>query len=285
MSNNLYKSSYVNHEQEVRVINSNELVAKKLDSIANSVILSASSADASDIHDVSAVDVASLLKEEPSDGFVSVESSRKSFSNINTLRSTNINASDIVSKAQKEAETILSNAQKEAEEIKKSAYKEGYNLGYDEGVAAAKNTLTEKEIALNKEKETLAEEYRTKIDEIEPMLVDALSDIYEYVFNIDFSERKEIIYHLAKSTLCNMETGKNYILRLSTEDFSFFSMQKRELVKGSGVPVENIELVEDKTLSHGNAFIETEGGIFDCSVSTHFENLKKTLQILGFTKD
>lgn len=285
MSNNLYKSSYVNHEQEVRVINSNELVAKKLDSIANSVILSASSADASDIHDVSAVDVASLLKEEPSDGFVSVESSRKSFSNINTLRSTNINASDIVSKAQKEAETILSNAQIEAEEIKKSAYKEGYNLGYDEGVAAAKNTLTEKEIALNKEKETLAEEYRTKIDEIEPMLVDALSDIYEYVFNIDFSERKEIIYHLAKSTLCNMETGKNYILRLSTEDFSFFSMQKRELVKGSGVPVENIELVEDKTLSHGNAFIETEGGIFDCSVSTHFENLKKTLQILGFTKD
>lgn len=285
MSNNLYKSSYVNHEQEVRVINSNELVAKKLDSIANSVILSASSADASDIHDVSAVDVASLLKEEPSDGFVSVESSRKSFSNINTLRSTNINASDIVSKAQKEAETIISNAQKEAEEIKKSAYKEGYNLGYDEGVAAAKNTLTEKEIALNKEKETLAEEYRTKIDEIEPMLVDALSDIYEYVFNIDFSERKEIIYHLAKSTLCNMETGKNYILRLSTEDFSFFSMQKRELVKGSGVPVENIELVEDKTLSHGNAFIETEGGIFDCSVSTHFENLKKTLQILGFTKD
>lgn len=285
MSNNLYKSSYVNHEQEVRVINSNELVAKKLDSIANSVILSASSTDASDIHDVSAVDVASLLKEEPSDGFVSVESSRKSFSNINTLRTTNINASDIVSKAQKEAETIISNAQKEAEEIKKSAYQEGYNLGYDEGVAAAKNTLTEKEIALNKEKETLAEEYITKIDEIEPMLVDALSDIYEYVFNIDFSERKEIIYHLAKSTLCNMETGKNYILRLSTEDFSFFSMQKRELVKGSGVPVENIELVEDKTLSHGNAFIETEGGIFDCSVSTHFENLKKTLQILGFTKD
>lgn len=285
MSNNLYKSSYVNREQQVRVIDSNELVARKLDNISNSVFSEDFVTDASELHDVSAVDVASLLKDDSKDGFVPVESSRKNYSNINTVRNSNINASEIVSKATKEAETILSNARNEAEEIKKKAYEEAYNSGYDEGISAAKNALVEKEIALNKEKEALHEEYKAKIEEIEPMLVDALSDIYEYVFNVDFSERKEIIYHLAKSTLCNMETGKNYLLRLSSEDFSFFSMQKRELVKGSGVPVENIELVEDKTLSHGNAFIETEGGIFDCSVSTHFENLKKTLQILGFTKD
>ena len=194
-------------------------------------------------------------------------------------------ASDIVTRANAEAEKIIREATIEAENIKQQAYKQARAMGYDEGINAGKEALIEKELLLNKQKEELVEEYKAKIDDIEPALVDVLTDIYEHVFQVDFSDRKEVIYHLAKNTLASMETGKTYTLRLSPDDFNFLTMQKRELVKGSGIPVESLEFIEDKSLTQGNAFIETGGGIFDCSVTTHLDNLRKTLQVLSFEKE
>ncbi len=290
MYNNLYKSSYVNQDQKVRVIESNDLVAKKLDSIANTIISDNSEEVGEGImQEVSAANVASLLSDDN-------DKKVKNFDVTQTINSKNsmskesvqiVNnmASDIVARANAEAEKIIREATIEAENIKKQAYQQARASGYDEGINAGKEALIEKELLLNKQKEELVEEYKAKIDDIEPALVDVLTDIYEHVFQVDFSDRKEVIYHLAKNTLASMETGKTYTLRLSPDDFNFLTMQKRELVKGSGIPVESLEFIEDKSLTQGNAFIETGGGIFDCSVTTHLDNLRKTLQVLSFEKD
>lgn len=290
MYNNLYKSSFVNQDQKVRVIESNEIVAKKLDSIANSIISDNSDESGEGImQDVSAANVASLLRDDQDSNVKNFDVTQtvntKKPANKESIQIANNMASDIVSRANAEAEKIIREAQIQAEEIKDQAYKAARASGYDEGLNAGKEALVEKEILLNKQKEELLEEYRAKIDEIEPALVDVLTDIYEHVFQVDFSDRKEVIYHLAKNTLASMETGKTYTLRLSPDDFNFLTMQKRELVKGSGIPVESLEFIEDKSLTQGNAFIETGGGIFDCSVTTHLDNLRKTLQVLSFEKE
>ena len=290
MYNNLYKSSYVNQEQKVRIIESNDLVAKKLDSIANSVISDNSDNPGEEImQDVSPTSVANLLRDDSEKNIKNFDVTQtinsKNKMSKESIQIANNMASDIIARANSEAEKIIREAQIEAEEIKDKAYKAARATGYDEGLNAGKEALVEKELLLNKERQELNEEYKAKIDEIEPALVDVLTDVYEHVFSVDFSDRKEVIYHLAKNTLASMETGKTYTLRLSPDDFNFLSMQKRELVKGSGIPVESLEFVEDKTLTQGNAFIETGGGIFDCSVTTHLENLRKTLQVLSFEKD
>lgn len=290
MYNNLYKSSYVNQEQKVRIIESNDLVAKKLDSIANSVISDNSDNPGEEImQDVSPTSVANLLRDDSENNIKNFDVTQtinsKNKMSKESIQIANNMASDIIARANSEAEKIIREAQIEAEEIKDKAYKAARATGYDEGLNAGKEALVEKELLLNKERQELNEEYKAKIDEIEPALVDVLTDVYEHVFSVDFSDRKEVIYHLAKNTLASMETGKTYTLRLSPDDFNFLSMQKRELVKGSGIPVESLEFVEDKTLTQGNAFIETGGGIFDCSVTTHLENLRKTLQVLSFEKD
>ena len=290
MYNNLYKSSYVNQEQKVRIIESNDLVAKKLDSIANSVIMD-NDDEVNDqiVQDVSAANVANLLRDEPDGNVKNFDvtqtiNSRKPMSK-ESIQIANNMSSDIIARANTEAEKIVREATLEAESIKEKAYKAARAAGYDDGLNAGKEALVEKELLLNKQKEEMIEEYRAKIDEIEPALVDVLTDIYEHVFQVDFSDRKEVIYHLAKNTLASMETGKTYTLRLSPDDFNFLSMQKRELVKGSGIPVDALEFVEDKSLTQGHAFIETGGGIFDCSVTTHLDNLRKTLQVLSFEKE
>ncbi len=290
MYNNLYKSSYVNQDQKVRVIESNDLVAKKLDNIANTIISDNSDEGGEGImQEVSAANVASLLSDENDKKVknfdVTQNINSKNSMSKESVQIVNNMASDIVTRANSEAEKIIREATIEAENIKQQAYKQARAMGYDEGINAGKEALIEKELLLNKQKEELVEEYKAKIDEIEPALVDVLTDIYEHVFQVDFSDRKEVIYHLAKNTLASMETGKTYTLRLSPDDFNFLTMQKRELVKGSGIPVESLEFIEDKSLTQGNAFIETGGGIFDCSVTTHLDNLRKTLQVLSFEKE
>lgn len=286
MYNNLYKSSNVNREQSVRIIKSNDIAARKLDNIANGILKANSDELGEDFMiDVSATNVSALLRDDDESGFKQINITNKNSVNSSTLQSSTKGASEIISKANEEAEVILAKAREEAAKIKEDAYKAGHDKGYEEGFASGKEALAKQEEELNFVKSRFDEEYTNRIDEIEPMLVDTLTDIYEYIFNVDFSDRKEVIYHLAKNTLVSMESGKKYILRLSTEDFGFLSMQKRELVKGSGIPIDDIELVEDKTLAHGHAYIESDGGIFDCSVTTHFENLKKTLQVLSYNKE
>jgi len=265
-------------------------VAKKLDSIANSVISdNEGEVDEEIMQDVSAANVANLLRDDGNGKVKDFDvtqniNSKKTKSKESVMIANNM-ASDIIARANSEAEKIIREAQVEAETIKDNAYKSARAMGYDEGINAGKEALVEKELLLNKERIALNEEYKAKIDEIEPQLVDVLTDIYEHVFQVDFSDRKEVIYHLAKNTLASMETGKTYTLRLSPDDFNFLTMQKRELVKGSGIPVESLEFIEDKSLTQGNAFIETGGGIFDCSVTTHLDNLRKTLQVLSFEKE
>lgn len=288
MYNNLYKSSNVNRDEQVRIIKSNDLVAKKLDVIANNVIFeNDNDFDENLMKDISAGNVASLLRDEDEDGFKAfgVKEDSPVGSNKDSIQITNNKVSDIIDKAQKEAKEIVDAAKAEAIKIKEEAYKEGHDKGYSAGYDEGKSKLDDEIQSVENEKIRLNDEYSSKIDELEPALVDVLTDVYEHIFNVEFSDRKEVIYNLAKNTLSSMENGKTYLIKLSSEDFNFFSMQKKDFVKGTGVPLESIEFVEDKSLLQGHAYIETESGIYDCSVSTHMDNLKKMLQVLSFNKD
>lgn len=289
MYNNLYKSSSVNRDEQVRIIKSNDLVAKKLDVIANNVIFENDNDFDEDLmKDISAGNVASLLRDEDEDGFKAFgvpENASVQTGNKDSIQITNNKVSDIMDKAQKEAKEIVDAAIAEATKIKEEAYKEGHDKGYEAGYSEGKSALDAQIRSVEEEKIRLNDDFVSKIDELEPALVDVLTDVYEHVFNVEFSDRKDVIYNIAKNTLSSMENGKSYIVKLSSEDFNFFSMQKKDFVKGTGVSPESIEFVEDKSLLQGHAYIETESGIYDCSVSTHMDNLKKMLQVLSFEKD
>ena len=45
-----------------------------------------------------------------------------------------------------------------------------------------------------------------------------------------------------------------------------------------------IEIIEDIALVKGDCLIETDGGIFDCGISTQLEELSKKLRVLSFEK-
>ena len=90
-----------------------------------------------------------------------------------------------------------------------------------------------------------------------------------------------MIYYLIQSALKTIDASSGMMIHVSKDDYGFVSMQKRELLSGiSGA--ENVEIVEDGTLQPNEAFIETGGGIFDCSLETQLKGLKKMLCLLSY---
>ncbi|MBR6293999.1 MAG: flagellar assembly protein FliH, partial [Lachnospiraceae bacterium] len=70
-------------------------------------------------------------------------------------------------------------------------------------------------------------------------------------------------------------------VHVSRDDHEYVSSNKDELLSDVSASA-NVEIIEDSTLKEGNCFIETDGGIYDCSIGTELELLKKELKILSY---
>ena len=103
--------------------------------------------------------------------------------------------------AQEQADMIVQQAQQQADNIRAQAMEDGrqqgYNDGYQEGAQAAQALQDE----IEQQRGELEKEYQQLVDELEPEMVDVLTQIYEHVFGIELREDKGIILHLLKTTL------------------------------------------------------------------------------------
>ncbi len=284
MSSNFFKSTAVVQEREVRIINSNDLVAKKLENIARF----AQTDDSGELEDmfsegIEATEVAMLLTEEdapmPSMNEETMPADKGSKAD---MQITSKVASDIIQKANEEAEQILNNAKKEALEIKNEASRAGKEQGYAEGLKKGAEELVYKQQELEQMKKDLESDYRAVVEELEPKLVDVITEVYEHVFGIVLEEHREIVLHLINSTLFQMDGVRKFLLHVSKDDYPYVSMQKKELVAGTGVASENVEIIEDFSMKKGQCIIETDGAIFDCGFKTQMEELRKQLKLLSY---
>ena len=57
---------------------------------------------------------------------------------------------------------------------------------------------------------------------------------------------------------------------------------KERLQKEAGGSAISVEIVEDMTLSAGKAMIETENGVYDCSLDTELSELTRKLKLLSY---
>ncbi len=194
----------------------------------------------------------------------------------------------ILSEADKEVKRIIAEAEQEAAAAREQMVREAKSAkekAYAEGKQAADREL-QKELAKLREKEKALEaKYQGLIDEIEPRLVDVISGIYQHIFNVDLSAHKDIVFNLIRSTLSRIEGGRSILVHVSKEDYPYVSMQKKQITSAVTSPECSVEVVEDFTLSVNQCLIETENGIFDCSLGTQLEELRQKLLLLSYEKN
>ena len=282
---NLLKSGFVNfREGEARIINSNEIVARRL----------------------SEAGIASTEGQESGEGFRVTEFGEMDRETAGMIagESGNIyreepvyegpSQEELLAEARQEIEEMRAAAMQEIEVLRRRASEEGRQAGYNDGFAQGHGeALQEVEEAERKVKEaiqetervrdTLHREYEEKLQEMEPMVIDELTKIYDHVFEAGLKEQSEIIFHLLDTTLHRIDSGKEFIVRVSQADYEYVSARKEELLVG--MPGVRMDLVADVTMKRGEGMIETGGGLFDCSIDVELQELRHRIHMLAYQKE
>ncbi len=192
---------------------------------------------------------------------------------------------EIEEMARAEVEAMKAEAAGEIERRKTVGYEEGKAQGYEEGMARAEAEIADARAAIEQERSSLMQQYEEMIDELEPRFVHTLTSIYEKIFEVDLSGHRELIIGLLRNAMGHIESSKTYMIHVSREDYSYVNENKRLLKTESVSEDAVIDIIEDATLRENECMIETPGGIFDCSLGTELEMLRKKLELLSYTPE
>ncbi len=296
---NIFKSHMVVvQDDDTLLIDNNERIAKKIESLEETMINSARSELGEDSFDgfVGGLDaeMVEALTADSDEELPTVikaerpEEVQETKTSADALAIVSAQAQEVLEAARREAENLKSQAmieaQQELEAMKNRAYEEGKAQGYDDGYGEAVAQVEEQKNQLAQERKRLEAEYQDLVEELEPRFVEALTDIYEKVFRVDLKKEQNIIMHLISSTMHKIEGSNTYLIHVSKEDYPYVSMKKNEVLVTSVSANASVEIVEDMTLGANDCIIETDGGVFDCGLGTQLEELSQKLRLLSYTK-
>ena len=292
MSNVLKRHNAAIDEDDKLVINSNEMVAERIRLLKT--IMADDGAGDGDLSgdgfteglDVEMID--GILNDpdaEPGDStegnVIKAEASQAPAIDMEAIQA---EADQIIQEANDQAEQIVQDAIDQAEASKAQIYEEARQAGHDEGYSQGIAETEAMKAELSEREQAMMAEYEQMVSELEPSLVDMLSDIYGHIFSVDLSDKKEIIFHLLQNALQNTDTTANLMIHVSKEDYEYISGNKTALF--DGIPGEdNTDIVPDVTLKAGEAMIDTGSGIFDCSLGTELQGLRKQLMLLSYRRE
>lgn len=197
---------------------------------------------------------------------------------------------DVLAEANKEADRILSDAKAQADQLLREAdekvkilFEEQKQLGYNEGARVKEEELDQKAAEAEEDfktrKRELSDTYEQKLSTMESDVVDAVIQVFEKVFQIQFADKREILLALVANTLADVNPGNKIKIRVNPEDQAMLEEHLEELHEQIGHDV-SIEFMRDKKFVDGQCQIETSYGVFDCGIDTQLSNLVKDIRSL-----
>ena len=283
LSSNLLKRGFTKLvEEDTRVINTNELVAKRIRELSAKMQQGEGTGFVSGL---TADKVDALVADTEGDEGDSQTSGNviKAGEDLQKFREeAEAEAQRILEDARTQAESILRDAKEQAEAQKADVLEQARRQGQQEAKAEADRTEAQRAAEYQKKAAGLDAEYQKMIDELEPKFVDTITGIYEYIFHVDLHSYREVLCYLISSTMRKTEDNRSFLVHVSKEDYPYVSMQKKQIMAGIAAPNSTVEIVEDMTLGRGECMIETENGIFDCGLGTQLSELRQKLKLLSY---
>lgn len=188
-------------------------------------------------------------------------------------------AAAVVEQAGVQADEIIEQANTRKNQIIEEGRQEGIAKGYEEGLLRAQEEIQAQKEELSRLKETQKQEYQQMIEETEGKYVDVLCNLIRKLSGVILTDRKDVILHLIRGGIADMEPAKRYIIRVSSEDLFSVEGEKDTLMEKAGI-AGTIEIQEEKSLSEGDCIIETDNQMIDCGFKTQLDNLVRTIRML-----
>lgn len=198
---------------------------------------------------------------------------------------------DVTEQAKEEAERILADAHAQAEVVLNQAYLDAKNLreearvqGYADASAAMQKEMQETRERLEADYSARSREleldYTEKRNNMETDLVDVILDVFNKVFHIQFDNKKHILMHLINDAILNIEGDRKFRIKVADSNVLFLENHREDILERVGHGIE-LEFIADSTMDGNDCLIETDSGVFDCSLGTQLENLIKDIRSLS----
>lgn len=188
-------------------------------------------------------------------------------------------AASILENAREEAREIVQEAREQADAVRENARQEGTVLGKEEGLREAQEEIEQIKEDLFERKRQQEQEYEKMIQETEGQYVDILCSLIRKLTGVVVSDRKEVILHLIRSGIADIEPAKHYTIRVCAEDLLYIESNKEDILEKTGI-TGTLEVQEEKGLTEGECIIETDKQMIDCGFQTQLGNLISTLRML-----
>lgn len=177
---------------------------------------------------------------------------------------------------------MIAQAKEQTAEIQKKAYEEAREDGYRDGERQGRQEAEAVKAEYQQKLKELQAAFEKEERELEPRFIEALTGIYEHIFKVDLSDYHELVTTLLCNTMQKIEGCRNLLIHVSGNDYENVKENKERLQKEAGGSAVSVEIAEDKTLSAGQAMIETENGVYDCSLDTELSELTRKLKLLSY---
>ena len=284
LSSNLFKAGWVVVGDHTRVINTNDLVEQKVrEAAAKRQTLSAPDIEEDESGFSAGLEAERVDALLDQDGEEAVQRSASMEAQAQAELALQ-EATEQLEQAKAQAAKMLEDADSEIQGLKYQAKEEaktqGYQAGYEEGMAQAQ-ALKDEYTAKQKQ---LEQTYRQMIEELEPTFIETLTGIYEHIFKVDLSAYSPLVTELVIDAMQKSESKKNYIIHCSKEDYPAVSQDKDRILEETGTTDSNVEIISDMTLTRSQCMIETDGGVYDCSLGTELAELKRKMILLSYKK-
>ncbi len=288
LSSNVLKAGWIAPElvHEKRVIDCNELAIKKIEE--NRAKSERKAKPEFELmqdfaQEVSGVDTVDSLfedfeeSEHSSEGDAFVEVSREP-------KYSGPSPEEMIEEAARQIESMKAEANRELQLQEKNVLDQARNRGYEEGKQRAQAEYANKEQALIKREKELEMQYESCLRDLEVELVDKLAEVYEHVLGVGMKDYSKVVLHVLDQAMHENTDTKNFLIHVCKEEANLVKTNIEMLRSGLSSQTE-VEVIEDVTLAPGEAYIETDGEIFDCSIDTQLRNLSKELKALSFQKN
>lgn len=189
-------------------------------------------------------------------------------------------AASILEHAREDAAGLLADAREQVDDLREAARLEGIVLGKEEGMNQAQEEIDRIEAELAARKQQQEQEYEKMIQETESQYVEVLCSLIRKLTGVIISDRRDVILHLIRSGIADMEPAKHYTIRVCTDDLLYIEGNKEDILEKTGI-VGTLEVQEEKGLLEGECIIETDTQMIDCGFQTQLENLITTLRMLA----
>ena len=261
---------------EERIIDYNELIKLKLKNIANDRENHGNVDADGFVNGLKADVVEQLLTGSDEDG----ETAQSQEDVNNQIAAALEEANEQAQTIRDEANEVLAQAHMEARKIIEDAKR----TGYEQGAQNAREEYNAKadELARDYEakKAQLEKEYNDMKASMEPELVETITEAFKKITYTVAEDNKDIIIGLINGVMKNTDISNEFIIKVSPEDYKFLVNNQGKIYCSVSKEV-TMDIVEDATMKKNQCIIESDTGVYDCSLDIELNNLIEDIKLLS----